>query len=84
MPIVASRVGGIPDAVRESETGILVPPEDRDALGEAITRLLADPEQRKALGAGGRALMRRELSIDAMVVGNLAVYNDLLMGPAPR
>lgn len=78
VPIVASRVGGIPEAVREGENGLLVPPGDSAALGAAIDRLLADPVLRHRLGAGGRALMRRAFSIETMVEGNLAVYRELL------
>ncbi len=78
VPIVASRVGGIPEAVRDGENGLLVPPGDVAALGAALAALLAAPARRQALGAGGRALMAREFSIDAMVEGNLAVYRELL------
>jgi glycosyltransferase involved in cell wall biosynthesis len=77
VPIVASRAGGIPEAVRDGENGVLVPPDDSIALGRAIGALLADPERRRALSAGGRALMEREFSVDAMVEGNLAVYREL-------
>ena len=78
VPIVASRAGGIPEAVRDGENGLLVPPGDSAALGAALAALLADAERRHALGAGGRALMAREFSIDAMVQGNLAVYRELI------
>jgi glycosyltransferase involved in cell wall biosynthesis len=81
VPILASRAGGIPEAVREGVNGLLVPPGDAAALGAALARLLADPNLRRRLGAGGRELMRREFSIDAMVEGNLAVYRELLRGP---
>lgn len=78
VPIIASRVGGIPEAVREGENGLLVPPADVAALRAALSAVLADPEYRRALGAGGRALMAREFSLDAMVDGNLAVYREVL------
>ncbi|QGU32828.1 glycosyltransferase [Thermochromatium tepidum] len=77
VPIIASRVGGIPEAVREGENGLLVPPGDIAALRAAISALIVDPERRRALGAGGRALMAREFSLAAMVEGNLAVYREL-------
>ncbi|NEX19375.1 glycosyltransferase family 4 protein [Thiorhodococcus mannitoliphagus] len=78
VPIVASRAGGIPEAVRDGENGLLVPPGDVRALRDAISALLKDAERRAALGAGGRALMARAFSIDAMVEGNLAVYRELM------
>jgi glycosyltransferase involved in cell wall biosynthesis len=78
VPIVASRVGGIPEAVHEGETGLLVPPGDVVALGAAIAALLGDPERRRVMGAAGKALMASAFSIDAMVEGNLAVYRELV------
>ena len=78
VPIVASRAGGIPEAVRDGENGLLVPPGDAAALGAAVGALLGDPERRQALGTGGQALMAREFSIDAMVEGNLSVYRELV------
>lgn len=80
VPIIASDAGGIPEAVRDGENGLLVPPGDVAALGAALGRLLGDAELRRRLGEGGRAMMRREFSIDAMVEGNLAVYRELLGG----
>jgi glycosyltransferase involved in cell wall biosynthesis len=53
-PVVASRVGGIPDLVVEGETGFLVPAGDAEALAQAATRLLADPSLRARMGAAGR------------------------------
>jgi glycosyltransferase involved in cell wall biosynthesis len=78
VPIVASRVGGIPEAVRDSVNGLLVPPGDVRALGEAVGRLLRDPALSRRMGRSGRSLMRREFSVDAMAEGNLAIYRELL------
>jgi len=77
VPVIASRVGGIPEAVREGVNGLLVPPGDVAALGAAIARLLRDPDLARRLGRGGRVLMSAEFSIPAMVEGNLAVYREL-------
>jgi phosphatidyl-myo-inositol dimannoside synthase len=54
LAVVGGRSGGVPDAVREGETGILVDPDDAGALAEGITRLLADVELRRRMGAAGR------------------------------
>ena len=50
-PVVASRVGGLPDIVSDGETGLLVPPGDVHALREAIQSLLDDPARRERMGA---------------------------------
>lgn len=57
LPVVASRVHGIPDTVEDGRTGLLVPPDDVDALAAAIERLATDGELRRSLGAAGRAFV---------------------------
>lgn len=78
VPIVASRAGGMPEAVRDGENGLLVAPGDIEALRVAVERLCNDAALRRQLGDGGRALISREFSLDAMVEGNLSVYRELL------
>jgi glycosyltransferase involved in cell wall biosynthesis len=78
VPIVASAVGGIPEAVRDDVNGRLVPAGDPDRLADSVIELLGDEPLRRRLGAGGRALVRDEFSVDAMVSGNLAVYREVL------
>lgn len=78
VPIVASDVGGIPEAVRDGVNGLLVPPSDAPALASAVGRLLGDPALARRLGEAGRRLMRSEFSVGAMVEGNLSVYRELL------
>lgn len=78
VPIVASRVGGIPEVVRDGYNGLLVPPGEVDSLSLAISRLLADPALVSRMGESGRELVQREFSVEAMVEGNLQVYRELL------
>ena len=53
-PLVATRVGGIPDMIREGETGHLVEPDDGPALGDALEALVANPGKRKAMSVACR------------------------------
>ncbi|CAK0765737.1 Glycosyltransferase family protein [Gammaproteobacteria bacterium] len=78
VPIIASRAGGMPEAVREGENGLLIPAGDVAALGAAMGALLADQALRRRLGNRGRQIIEREFSVDRMVEGNLAVYRALL------
>lgn len=83
LPIIASRAGGMPEAVADEVSGLLVPPGDVDALRAALSRLIADPALRRRLGAQGRARIEREFSVDQMVDGNLAVYREILTRALP-
>jgi glycosyltransferase involved in cell wall biosynthesis len=58
-PVVATRTGGLPEVVREGETGLLVPPGDPQALADAIAGLAADPAGARAMAASGRADVER-------------------------
>lgn len=78
VPIVATRIGGIPEAVREGVNGILVEAGNPAALASGIADLLDDPELGRRLGQAGRSLVREEYSVEQMVDGNLAVYAKVL------
>ena len=78
VPVVATAVGGVPEAVADGETGLLVPPGDPRALATALSRLLAEPRLRKRMGDAGQRRVDQEFSVDAMVDGNLATYQDVL------
>jgi glycosyltransferase involved in cell wall biosynthesis len=77
LPVVATRVGGLPDAVLDGETGLLVPPGDAAALAAAIARLARDPDAARALGGTGAARVRARFTVAAMAEGTLAVYRRL-------
>lgn len=62
-PMVATAVGGMPEAVRHEETGLLVPPADPAALAAAIARLLSDRDEAKRFAKAGRALMLRGFTL---------------------
>ncbi|RME01844.1 MAG: glycosyltransferase family 1 protein [Deltaproteobacteria bacterium] len=53
-PVVATRSGGIPDAVADGETGLLLPPGDFEAIAQAIRRLVEDPKLRRSMGEAAR------------------------------
>lgn len=77
-PMVASGVGGIPEIVRDGQTGLLVNPADSQAIGKCILTLLRNPDLAQKLGENARKLAETEFSIDGMVEGNLRVYREVL------
>ncbi len=78
VPVVASRAGGLVEAVADGQTGLLVPPHDAAALAVAIDTLLGDAGLRSRFAAAGPAHAAAEFGIEGMVDGNLAVYRDVL------
>jgi glycosyltransferase involved in cell wall biosynthesis len=82
LPVVASAVGGIDEAVREAETGYLVPRGSVEQLRERIATLLSDVALRRRLGASGRARFEQHFTLEHAVRKTLAVYQDVLI-PKP-
>jgi sugar transferase (PEP-CTERM/EpsH1 system associated) len=78
LPVVASRVGGVPQLVLDGHTGTLVPPADAQALADALAPYVLDPALRARHGAAGRAHVQATHSIDAMVDGYAALYDRFL------
>jgi len=77
-PVVASAVGGIPDAVRDGETGLLVPPGHAPALAGAMRALLADDELRERLARQARAVAEAEFAAEREAGEFAALYEELL------
>jgi glycosyltransferase involved in cell wall biosynthesis len=77
-PVVATQVGGIPEAVVHGETGLLVPPRDPSALAGAIGRLLDDPGLRTAMGLAGKQRIAERFTFARMVTEMEALYEERL------
>ena len=77
-PIVASRVGGLPESVLQEETGFLVKPEDADELAGSLLRLLGDPDLCTRFGQAGRKRVATHFSSHQMAVQYEALYRELL------
>jgi glycosyltransferase involved in cell wall biosynthesis len=77
LPVVGSRVGGIPDLIDDGVEGLLVEPGDPESLAQAIGRLLDAPEEARRMGERGRERRRREFDIDVMVENLQNLYVEL-------
>jgi glycosyltransferase involved in cell wall biosynthesis len=82
-PVVATRIGGIPEVVEDGRTGLLVPPEDPRALASALAAVLRDGAAARERAARARRLVEERFSHRAAVGRLLALYEELLDG-APR
>jgi glycosyltransferase involved in cell wall biosynthesis len=79
-PVVATRVGGLPEVVEEGRSGYTVPPQDPRALGEALNRLLDDPEAARRMGEHAAHLSRTKHSWAGVAAVLLGAFGAL---PAP-
>jgi glycosyltransferase involved in cell wall biosynthesis len=77
LPVVATRVGGIPELIEDGVHGLLVEPRNVDLLAHALERLIRDSALRHELGTQGRERQRREFDIDATVSRVEALYEEL-------
>jgi glycosyltransferase involved in cell wall biosynthesis len=80
LPVVAFRVGGIPEAVVDGETGLLCDPDDCETLARAIDRLLSRPDEARALGAAGRTRVAERFSPEAMARGMMELFDLAVAG----
>jgi len=79
LPVVASRVGGIPTLIEDGKTGLLVESEKPQALAEALIKVLSDPAKAKGMGAAAREFISREHSSSRMADETAALYNKVLV-----
>ena len=77
-PVVATRVGGVPEVVAEGETGVLVEAGDSGALAGAIDEMLRDPARARELGERGRRRAAERFDVKQMLERTQQVYADLL------
>jgi glycosyltransferase involved in cell wall biosynthesis len=78
LPVVASGISGIPTAVADGVTGLLVPEGDGAALYTAVDRLLRHPDEARALGAAGRQRAAADLTWDAIAARHRMAYRQAL------
>jgi len=78
LPVVASRVGGIPEVIEDGRTGLLVPPQDPTALAGAVVRLLGDSEGARRLGESAASRARERFSLGRVAERVDALYRNIL------
>lgn len=77
-PVVATKVGGIVDVVRDGETGILIPPRDANALAKAIVTILKNEELARRMGEAGKRRIDERFTAKTMVEKISEVYEELI------
>jgi glycosyltransferase involved in cell wall biosynthesis len=88
VPMVATRIGGLEEAIIDRETGLLCNPGDPGSLGEAMRSLVENPAGARSLGRAAADLVSQSFTLDKMVEGNAAVLDRVLgskcLTPASR
>ena len=80
LPVVATRVGGIPELVQDGVTGLLTPPGDARALAHALERILTDPRLRIEMGQAARRRIEVHFSLEVQVDRLLALWSEVFSG----
>jgi phosphatidylinositol alpha-1,6-mannosyltransferase len=83
LAVVGGRSGGVPDAVRDGETGVLVDPDDPGAVAHAVVALLGDAQRRAALGAAGRRAVETYYNWDRFTRDVRRIEDELTSGRPP-
>lgn len=80
LPVVATDVGGVREAIVEGETGYIVPSGDVERMAERIIQILSNDENARAMGARGKAIAADKFSSDRHLRNTLELYDELLSG----
>jgi len=74
LPVIATRVGGVPETVQDGATGLLVADNDAEAMAQAMQELIASEPERRRLGESGQALLQNQFSIDIVAERYYQLY----------
>ena len=78
VPVIGTDVGGIPELIKNNETGVIVPPENPSKLSQAINELLSDKEKSEKLAVNGNAFVKNNMTWNVVLPKYIQFYEDLL------
>ncbi len=78
VPVIGTDVGGIPELIKNNETGIIVPPENPSKLAQAINQLLSDKEKAEKLAVNGNTFVKNNMTWNVVLPKYIKFYEDLL------
>lgn len=84
LPIIGTRVGGVPEVIADGESGFLVPPRDKGAMTSALRALIVSADLRNRMGIAGRGRVEKHFTEREMVSKTIALYRRLSKGNASR
>ena len=78
VPVIGTDVGGIPELIKNNETGIIVPPENPSKLAEVVNELLSDKEKAQKLATNGNTFVKNNMTWDVILPKYIKFYENLL------
>jgi glycosyltransferase involved in cell wall biosynthesis len=78
LPVIASKVGGVPELITDSVSGYLIEPAHADQLAQRLSLLYRDEKLRQSLGIAGRTIVKERFSLQSMVEQTVRVYSSIL------
>tara|TARA_Y100001936_G_scaffold169861_1_gene166112 strand:- start:458 stop:745 length:288 start_codon:yes stop_codon:yes gene_type:complete len=78
IPVIGTDVGGIPELIKNNETGIIIPPENPSKLAQAVNELLSDKVKAKKLATNGNTFVTNNMTWDVILPKYIQFYEDLL------
>ena len=78
VPVIGTNVGGIPELIKNNETGIIVPPENPSKLAQAVNELLSNKEKAKKLATNGNTFVKNNMTWDVILPKYIQFYENLL------
>ena len=78
VPVIGTNVGGIPELIKNNETGIIIPPENSSTLAEAVNELLSDKEKAQKLATNGNTFVKNNMTWDVILPKYIKFYENLL------
>ena len=78
VPVIGTDVGGIPELIKNNETGLIVPPENPSKLAQAINELLSDKEKSEKLAVNGNTFVKNNMTWNVVLPKYIQFYEDLL------
>jgi len=78
VPVIGTNVGGIPELIKNNETGIIIPPENSSILAEVVNELLSNKEKAEKLATNGNTFVKNNMTWDVILPKYVQFYEDLL------
>ena len=77
VPVIGTNVGGIPELIKNNETGIIIPPENSSTLAEAVNELLSNKEKAQKLATNGNTFVKNNMTWDVILPKYIQFYENL-------